>query len=60
MEYNRNLAGSRAKATASAIGTPNATIQGIGSSELLYDNDVPEGRFYCRTVTIFVASPQQQ
>ncbi|HYM21130.1 MAG TPA: OmpA family protein, partial [Candidatus Kapabacteria bacterium] len=60
LEYNRNLAGQRAKATSLAVGTTTATVVGVGNTELLYDNDPPEGRFYCRTVTIFVASPQQR
>jgi outer membrane protein OmpA-like peptidoglycan-associated protein len=29
-----------------------AFITGNGSTPLLYDNDVPEGRFYCRTVIV--------
>lgn len=32
-------------------------VKGIGSSELKYNNDLPEGRFYCRTVLIEVKTP---
>ncbi len=28
--------------------------EGVGESSLLFDNDLPEGRFYCRTVQILV------
>jgi outer membrane protein OmpA-like peptidoglycan-associated protein len=56
-EYNLQLSESRARSTAKAIGLSNATIKGIGGAELLYDNNLPEGRFYCRTVTISAATP---
>jgi outer membrane protein OmpA-like peptidoglycan-associated protein len=60
IEYNKNLSYGRALSTSVAVGRPDATVEGIGNTELLYDNDVPEGRFYCRTVTVFVASPKAQ
>jgi OmpA-OmpF porin, OOP family len=28
--------------------------EGVGKANLLFDNDLPEGRFYCRTVQILV------
>jgi outer membrane protein OmpA-like peptidoglycan-associated protein len=56
-EYNLALSEARAKSTAIGTNLTHATIKGIGGTELLYDNDIPEGRFYCRTVTIFVATP---
>jgi outer membrane protein OmpA-like peptidoglycan-associated protein len=59
-EYNQKLSEGRAKSTAVAVNLTNAAIKGIGGTELLYDNDIPEGRFYCRTVTIFVATPKKQ
>jgi outer membrane protein OmpA-like peptidoglycan-associated protein len=31
--------------------------EGYGESKLLFNNDLPEGRFYCRTVTITVETP---
>lgn len=58
-EYNLQLSESRARSTAKAIGLSNATIKGIGGTELLYDNNLPEGRFYCRTVTISAATPSK-
>jgi outer membrane protein OmpA-like peptidoglycan-associated protein len=39
---------------------PDAKItstKGIGPSELLYDNHLPEGRYYCRTVRLEVETP---
>jgi outer membrane protein OmpA-like peptidoglycan-associated protein len=58
-EFNKQLSEARAHSTAIAINRPQAPQHGVGGSELLYDNDLPEGRFYCRTVEIFVASPQK-
>ena len=31
--------------------------KGLGESVLLYDNDIPEGRFYCRTVEVILETP---
>jgi outer membrane protein OmpA-like peptidoglycan-associated protein len=59
-EYNRNLALLRASATARQLDLTNASIKGIGSDELLYDNNYPEGRFYCRTVRITVVTPVEK
>jgi outer membrane protein OmpA-like peptidoglycan-associated protein len=33
------------------------STKGIGPSELLYDNHLPEGRYYCRTVRLEVETP---
>jgi outer membrane protein OmpA-like peptidoglycan-associated protein len=57
-EYNQMLSENRAKSTKTAIERPNATVRGVGSGQLLFDNDLPEGRFYCRTVEIYVISPR--
>jgi outer membrane protein OmpA-like peptidoglycan-associated protein len=54
---NQRLSAQRAKATAAALGRPDATVRGIGESRLLFDNDIPEGRYYCRTVQITVKTP---
>jgi outer membrane protein OmpA-like peptidoglycan-associated protein len=54
---NQRLSANRARMTAEALGRPNATIRGIGEQRLLQTNDVPEGRFYCRTVQILVKTP---
>jgi outer membrane protein OmpA-like peptidoglycan-associated protein len=57
-EYNQMLSENRAKSTKTAIERPTATVRGVGSGQLLFDNDLPEGRFYCRTVEIYVISPR--
>lgn len=56
-EVNRSLAQERARATARALGTPDARVEGIGERRLLFDNELPEGRFYSRIVTVDVDNP---
>jgi outer membrane protein OmpA-like peptidoglycan-associated protein len=61
-QYNQTLSEKRAESVSEFISkiSPKAKIvkvQGKGDSELLYDNDLPEGRFYCRTVLIEVKTP---
>lgn len=53
-EYNRSLSARRAEAVFHSINRKDATFKGIGEDYLLYDNDTPEGRFYCRTVKVTV------
>lgn len=53
-DYNRRLSARRAAAVAAAIDVPKSTSGGVGFSDLLFDNSTPEGRFFCRTVRIFV------
>jgi outer membrane protein OmpA-like peptidoglycan-associated protein len=55
-DYNMRLSEARARATARAIGVPETAARGVGESRELYDNDLPEGRFYSRTVEILVES----
>ncbi len=60
--YNLNLSLSRAESTYKVIKKikPKADykeVTGIGDTKLLYDNSLPEGRFYCRTVLIEVTTP---
>lgn len=50
--HNMKLSLERAKATAKSIGVDESVARGEGEENLLYDNSLPEGRFYCRTVTI--------
>ncbi len=59
IEYNRELADKRAQETKRLLKRNDITAKGIGSSKLLYDNDFPEGRFYCRTVQIIVKTKVQ-
>ena len=57
--FNRELALKRAQNTAAALGiTGRAAIEGIPQADL-YDNSLPEGRFYTRTVDIIVETPTE-
>ena len=54
---NKQIATQRAREAAKLLGIDGAEIIGIGEESLLYDNSLPEGRFYCRTVNITVEMP---
>lgn len=56
-EYNARLSGRRADKTAEELKTKDAQVTGLGETVELYDNTLPEGRFYSRTVTIVVETP---
>jgi outer membrane protein OmpA-like peptidoglycan-associated protein len=61
-QYNKNLSMQRAVTTERYLNQinsklPEMTILGLGSSNLPFDNNLPEGRFYCRTVLIEVKTP---
>jgi outer membrane protein OmpA-like peptidoglycan-associated protein len=56
-EYNTQLSDLRARATQRYVGLDRAEVKGLGRRILLYDNALPEGRFYSRTVTIVVSTP---
>lgn len=53
-EYNLKLSQRRSEQAKAALGRKDAQSVGIGEQILLFDNDLPEGRFYCRTVDIIV------
>jgi outer membrane protein OmpA-like peptidoglycan-associated protein len=57
-ELNHRLAQERCDAVQSALGKlpegVNVQLKPIGSDTLLYDNQIPEGRNFCRTVVIVV------
>lgn len=60
--YNKNLSLERASSVKDYLMNlkPNLAIgavKGVGDTNLLYNNDLPEGRFYCRTVLIEVKTP---
>ncbi|HRP02659.1 MAG TPA: OmpA family protein [Candidatus Kapabacteria bacterium] len=60
--YNMKLSQERAEEAYKYLYTlkPKANyfeIKGIGDSNLPYNNNLPEGRFYCRTVLIEVSTP---
>ena len=56
--YNQRLSERRAEAVREQVQRllPNAPTrsEGVGESRLLFDNTLPEGRFYCRTVQILI------
>ena len=54
---NMRISTRRAQAAANRLNIPNAVVRGVGKTELLYDNTLPEGRFYCRTVKISIETP---
>ncbi len=60
--YNLELSGARARSVQSFVRSiaPSllvTDVKGIGASSLPYSNDVPEGRFYCRTVSLTITTP---
>ncbi len=55
--HNQELSLQRARAVAKALGVPEERIDVAAAAELLYNNDLPEGRFYSRTVTIEIETP---
>jgi outer membrane protein OmpA-like peptidoglycan-associated protein len=59
-EYNRQLSELRAQSTQRYIGLERAEVKGYGRRFLLYDNSLPEGRFYSRTVTVIVSTPTKR
>lgn len=58
-ETNLRLSERRARAVAERLKIEDATVNAIGEGDLLYNNQFPEGRFYCRTVTITIETPIQ-
>lgn len=54
---NKRISEKRAKAVANRLKIPSAEVEGIGEDVILYDNDTPEGRYYCRTVQIIIETP---
>lgn len=56
-EYNRRLANERAARTAKALGLPASDVISADGASYPYDNNLPEGRFYSRTVEITIRTP---
>jgi len=56
-ELNKTLSEQRAQAVAKSIAAELDEIAGRGETTLLYDNSLPEGRFYSRSVTIETKTP---
>ena len=57
--YNLQLSADRAQAVANEFKNYSTTVNGYGESEMMYDNSLPEGRFYCRKVDVVVETPVQ-
>ncbi len=58
--YNAQLSKLRAQASSQALQAKNVQISGVGEENLLYDNSLPEGRFYSRTVNIVIETPVEK
>jgi len=60
-DHNIKLSNDRAEAVRKAFGDVlnnlDVTTKGLGSSELQFPNDTPEGRFYCRMVQVVISTP---
>ncbi len=56
-DHNQRLSEWRATSTANALNVPTSQASGFGETRLLYTNELPEGRFYCRTVNVYVETP---
>lgn len=54
-EINIEISERSSQAVKKALGV-NAKAIGLGKSELLFDNNSPEGRFYSRTVEVIIES----
>ncbi len=59
-DINKKISERRAKSVANRLRLRDAEVKGLGEDTLLYDNDLPEGRFYCRTVQITVETPVKE
>ena len=57
VDYNFKLSERRAKEIGRLLGLTEDKSSGVGGSNLLYDNDLPEGRFYSRTVRVIIETP---
>ncbi|MBC8144753.1 MAG: OmpA family protein [bacterium] len=60
--HNTQLSQARAEAVRDLIvaerpGAQITRVEGIGPSKLPYNNDLAEGRYYCRTVAVEVLTP---
>lgn len=55
-DHNQKLSEQRAMVVNKALGL-DVTTSGYGETKQKYDNNVPEGRFYCRRVDVIVSTP---
>ncbi len=64
LDHNQELSQARADAVAKLVKAENpdaklTEVKGIGPAEQIEMNSTPEGRYYCRTVTVQVQTPLQ-
>jgi outer membrane protein OmpA-like peptidoglycan-associated protein len=64
LDHNQELSQARADAVATLVTAQNpdaklTEVKGIGPAEQIELNSTPEGRYYCRTVTVQVQTPLQ-
>lgn len=52
--YNKKLSFERAKSVADELTLTNPTILGMGEEKELFNNSLPEGRYYSRMVSIII------
>ena len=57
--HNATLSQQRAENAAKSLRLKTESVTGKGESEPFYDNGLPEGRFYNRTVQIEVETPRK-
>ena len=55
--HNLQLSQDRAVNTAKELGVPTENARGVGETTSLFNNDLPEGRFFSRTVDVVVKTP---
>jgi outer membrane protein OmpA-like peptidoglycan-associated protein len=56
-QHNMQLSLNRALSTATALNIDTKFVSGVGETEPLFDNNLPEGRFYNRAVYITIENP---
>jgi outer membrane protein OmpA-like peptidoglycan-associated protein len=56
-QHNMQLSLNRALSTATALGIDPRFVVGLGETQPLFDNNLPEGRFYNRSVYITIENP---
>ncbi len=56
-ERNQKLSQERADAVKKELKAKKIDSIGLGENELKYNNNLPEGRFYCRRVDVLVETP---
>ncbi|MBN9399271.1 MAG: OmpA family protein ['Candidatus Kapabacteria' thiocyanatum] len=62
LSHNMELSQSRARAVQQYLASVAPQVRldqvtGVGPSDLPYDNNLPEGRYYCRTVSLTITTP---